>query len=67
MPRMDGFEATRIIRALDRDDALTTPIIAMTANAFAEDRKASMDAGMNAHLSKPIKPEILYYTLNQYL
>ena len=55
MPEMDGYEATAAIRGLhDRPDALQIPIIAMTANAFAEDVQASMDAGMNGHLSKPI-------------
>ena len=54
MPVMDGLEATRRIRALDRPDAANVPIIAMTANAFAEDRKACLDAGMNAHVGKPI-------------
>lgn len=55
MPRMDGYEATRTIRAMeDRPDGRTIPILAMTANAFAEDVQAAMDAGMNAHLAKPI-------------
>ena len=55
MPEIDGYEATAAIRALpNRPDALRIPIIAMTANAFAEDVQASMDAGMNGHLSKPI-------------
>lgn len=55
MPEMNGFEATAAIRGLpDRPDALRIPIIAMTANAFAEDVQASLDAGMNGHLSKPI-------------
>ena len=55
MPKMNGYEATRAIRGLDgRRDDLKIPIIAMTANAFAEDVQASLDAGMNGHLSKPI-------------
>ena len=55
MPRMNGYEATRSIRSImSRPDGRTIPIIAMTANAFAEDVQASMDAGMNGHLSKPI-------------
>ena len=55
MPKMNGYEATNAIRALqNRPDARTIPIIAMTANAFAEDVQASLDAGMNGHLSKPI-------------
>ena len=63
MPVMDGLEATTIIRGLDRDDAKTIPIIAMTANAFDEDVERSLQAGMNAHLSKPVEPEHLYDTL----
>ena len=54
MPEMNGLEATRAIRAMERDDAKHIPIIAMTANAFDDDVKATRDAGMNAHLSKPI-------------
>ena len=55
MPVMDGYEATAAIRGLsNRPDALLIPIIAMTANAFAEDVQASLDAGMDGHLSKPI-------------
>ena len=55
MPKMNGYEATRAIRSMqNRPDAVTIPIIAMTANAFAEDVQASLDAGMNGHLSKPI-------------
>lgn len=54
MPAMDGYEATRRIRALDRPDASVVPIIAMSANAFSEDVHASLASGMNAHLSKPI-------------
>lgn len=55
MPRMNGYEATRAIRSMEnRPDGATIPIIAMTANAFAEDVKASLDAGMNSHLAKPI-------------
>ncbi len=63
MPVMNGLEAAKQIRALDRSDAQTIPIIAMTANAFAEDIQQSIDAGMNAHLSKPIDVEKLYQTL----
>ena len=55
MPEMNGYEATSVIRGMqDRPDAHRIPIIAMTANAFAEDVQASFDAGMNGHLSKPI-------------
>ena len=63
MPEMDGLEATQAIRALDRIDAKTVPIIALTANAFDEDVQRSMQAGLNAHLSKPVEPESLYETL----
>ena len=54
MPVMNGIEATKTIRAMDKADALTVPIIAMTANAFDEDMKKSMESGMNSHLTKPI-------------
>ncbi len=54
MPGMDGYEATRAIRLSEKVDAADIPIIALTANAFAEDAKAAHDAGMNAHLSKPV-------------
>ena len=63
MPRVDGCEAARRIRALDRPDAASTPIIAVTANAFAEDVAATTAAGMNAHVSKPIDFEALKRTL----
>ena len=63
MPVMDGLSATRAIRALNREDAKTVPIIAMTANVFDEDVERSLQAGMNAHLSKPIEPEHMYETM----
>ena len=63
MPEMDGLEATRVIRAMDRADAKAIPIIALTANAFDEDVQRSMQAGLNAHLSKPVQPETLFETL----
>ena len=63
MPEMDGLEATRTIRALDRADAKTIPIIALTANAFDEDVQRSLQAGLNAHLSKPVQPDTLFGTL----
>ena len=63
MPEMDGLEATRRIRALDRPDAKTIPIIALTANAFDEDVQRSLQAGLNAHLSKPVEPDDLFETL----
>ena len=63
MPVKNGLEATTEIRMLDRADAQTVSIIAMTANAFDEDVQRSLQAGMNAHLSKPVEPERLYETL----
>ena len=63
MPVMDGLEATRRIRALPREDARSIPIIALTANAFDEDVQRSMQAGLNAHLSKPVEPDALFDTL----
>ena len=63
MPEMDGLEATRRIRAMNRFDAKNIPIIALTANAFDEDVQRSMQAGLNAHLSKPVDPDILFETL----
>ena len=63
MPGIDGLEATRQIRALDREDAATTPIIAVSANAFADDRRLSREAGMNAHLSKPVSSQELVEAL----
>ncbi len=63
MPEMDGLEATQTIRAMDREDVKEIPIIALTANAFDEDVQRSMQAGLNAHLTKPVQPELLYETL----
>lgn len=63
MPGIDGLEATRQIRALDREDAVTTPIIAVSANAFADDRRLSREAGMSAHLSKPVSSQDLVEAL----
>lgn len=60
MPHMDGYEATRCIRALGRSDAQKVPIFAMTANAFAEDVQKSREAGMNAHISKPLNIRAVY-------
>ena len=65
MPEMDGLEATAAIRALNRPDARTIPIIAMTANAFDEDVQRSLQVGMNAHLSKPVEPDRLFETLEE--
>ncbi|MBQ3273743.1 MAG: response regulator [Christensenellaceae bacterium] len=63
MPEMDGLEATAAIRKLDRADSKTIPIIALTANAFDEDVQRSMQAGLDAHLSKPVEPDLLFETL----
>ena len=65
MPVMDGYEVARRIRSLNRADASSVPIIAMSANAFAEDRKRSREAGMNAHLAKPLDSEALVRALSQ--
>ena len=67
MPRMDGHEATKRIRALNREDAADIPIIAMTANAFDEDIRASKEAGMNAHISKPINIASVISTISSFI
>ena len=64
MPVMDGLEATRAIRAMDREDCRTIPIVAMSANAFDDDLKKSVECGMNGHLSKPVEVDKLYRTLD---
>ncbi len=66
MPVMNGHEAARAIRALDREDAGRIPIIAMTANAFSEDEKAALDAGMDAHVSKPLNMEQVKKVIGQF-
>lgn len=66
MPQMDGLQAASNIRHCRKKDAKTVPIIAMTANAFEDDIEKSMAAGMNAHLAKPIEPDVLYSTLAQW-
>ena len=66
MPVMNGHEAARTIRGLKREDARQIPIIAMTANAFAEDEKAALDAGMNAHVPKPLNMELLKKVIQQF-
>jgi len=63
MPEMDGLEATKRIRAMEREDAKTIPIIALTANAFDKDVKRSMQAGLSAHLTKPVEPDMLFKML----
>jgi len=67
MPVMDGLEATRRIRALDRSDARKIPIIALTANALESDMRQTQEAGMNAHLAKPTDTELLYATLREWM
>ncbi len=67
MPVMDGLEATRTIRGMDREDAVRIPIIALTANAFDEDVQHSMQAGLNAHLSKPVEAEELFEVLETFI
>ncbi len=65
MPVMDGLEATRTIRSMDREDCHTIPIVAMSANAFDDDLKKSVECGMNGHLSKPVEVDKLYRTLSE--
>ena len=67
MPQMDGYEATRQIRALDDATKSNIPIVAVTANAFEEDRQNSMDVGMNGHLVKPYDVPEIMRTLNELL
>ena len=66
MPVMDGLEATRRIRSLNRPDAKTIPIFAMTANAFADDAERSRQAGMNEHPTKPLDAQVLLKTIGKY-
>jgi CheY-like chemotaxis protein len=66
MPRMNGYEATKAIRKLDNPQKASIPIIAMTANAFEEDKKNAFDAGMNGHLAKPIDAQKLIQTLTDF-
>lgn len=67
MPVMNGYEAAQAIRSSTHPQSVTIPIIAMTANAFAEDIKNALSAGMNAHIAKPIDPQKLYETLAAYI
>ena len=66
MPVMDGLEAARVIRSLERPDAIVVPIFAMTANAYEEDKRMSREAGMNEHLPKPIDAKLLYRMIWNY-
>ena len=65
MPVMNGYEATKMIRALDREDAKKIPIIAMTANAFTEDRIRAKEAGMDEHISKPVDGKLLVKVIHE--
>ena len=67
MPEMNGLEATKAIREMERIDSKTIPIIALTANAFDEDVELSVRAGLNAHLSKPVEPVNLFETLETFI
>ena len=65
MPKMDGYTATREIRTLRNNKKANIPIIAMTANAFEEDKQKAFEAGMDAHISKPINIEMILHTFDQ--
>ena len=67
MPVMNGLDAARAIRSLDREDARRVPIVAMTANAFQDDIQQSRNAGMNEHLAKPIEPEKIHQAIQRLL
>ena len=67
MPVMNGYEATKMIRSLDREDAKKIPIIAMTANAFEEDKRMALASGMNDHVAKPIDMNVLLPTIMKYM
>jgi CheY-like chemotaxis protein len=67
MPIMDGYEATRQIRAIDREDIPALPILALSANAREEDHHKSLDSGMNTHIAKPFEITSLIQTINRYL
>ena len=67
MPVMNGYEATKMIRSLDREDAKKIPIIAMTANAFTEDRIRAKEAGMNEHVAKPVDVELLVKVIYEWV
>ena len=67
MPEMDGYEATRRIRAMEHPNSQTIPIVAMTANVFKDDIEKSLEAGMNSHVGKPLDIEIVLEKLRTYL
>ena len=65
MPVMNGYEAAKMIRSLDREDAKVIPIIAMTANAFTEDKMRAKEAGMDEHIAKPVDRKLLVKVINE--
>ena len=67
MPVINGYEATKMIRSLDREDAKEIPIIAMTANAFTEDRIRAKEAGMDDHIAKPVDAKLLVKVIHELL
>ena len=67
MPNLNGWDTARRIRSMKRSDAERVPVIAMSANAFAEDRKKAMEAGMNDHVAKPVDMKVLTAVLQKYL
>ena len=67
MPVMNGYEAAKMIRSMDREDAKTIPIIAMTANAFTEDRIKAKEAGMDEHIAKPVDANKLVKAIHELL
>ena len=67
MPEMDGYEATKIIRTSKHPDAVKIPIIAMTADAFEESIRSAKEAGMDAYITKPIEPQKMFKTLQDYI
>ena len=67
MPELNGIQATKLIRSMNRADASTIPIIAMTANAFKEDMEMSREAGMNEHLAKPLDSQKIIITIAKYI
>ena len=67
MPVMNGYETTKMIRSLDREDAKAIPIIAMTANAFTEDRIRAKEAGMDEHVAKPVDVELLIKVIHKFV
>ena len=67
MPVVNGYEATKMIRSLDREDAKKIPIIAMTANAFTEDRIRAKEAGMDEHIAKPVDVELLIKVIHKFV